>query len=1064
MPCNRVCGGMGPSSNDSELLREGMVLTVKQSPCKCGRHGRIPLLLHADALVVEGTVAGCIAAHALAREGRATALAIGGFSVAFEIVVCRRPWTTEQDLARLPEPFQRAFRKSIWRKAAQGELLLNLADVARQVEDLLLDAGVRLYYGMHPCGVMRAADRSMAGVIFGGKFGLRAISADRVVDCTPEAIVPSLAGHPPERRGRAERLISVRLSAKAGVASPKDPLTEDRGQRCQCPTAWPEERKYSVAGTRVELHGPYAEFIFQLTTNVEDPLWRPLLANAAHNRLVDTGARIMARRAAEGKGRLFFHRFSDGLLIEPLFRIRAGRKGGPFQPAGLDRLWVCGPAADVDDKFAARLADPYRCANSALDVAQRILRTRIVAKPAKTAVLSLEKPKLLAKTGAEFRFLDTTPVHGGHGKIAAPTVSLPVVAECDVLVAGGGTSGVPAALAAAQYGTRTILLEQHADVGGTRTVGGVGSYWFGRETPCQRACDDAYDRCSRRCGMAEEIAMRQCLGEAGVSVLAGCSTIGVVRERDRVVGAVVVTDRGLAVVRAKVVIDATGDADLAAWAGAPFEYGNGRDAWTLWASFANFNQKKRPASRHYDSSILVNDPYDLVRSIVAGRRLQGMWKRYRHEMPQHYVAPRESRRIHGRATVTYGGVLAGETFPDVMVVCESNVDIKGIASSDLLGCGVVSSWDVMVPFAAAVPYRAILPRKIENLLVAGKAYSASHDAQALARMQRDMVSLGAAAGIAAAFSVRNGVPPARLDIRALQDEWVLRGVLLDKDRQRYGRPSAPYTAEDAERDLRKVRATAARRSCRLARLMRAPASRGPLRRAFKTADMPAKADIARALCYLGDSTGVPFLVETVRRQIGNGLPPMRCKALHVLPEHGWAADPVYSLFAIGLTPRAADAANLLKSVAEQVEDNAGRFATARSSQFEYVKVVCAVAERNAGRMMLPALEVLLTRKCLRGLAVRYDSDPRLGADPAEERRAYLELCLGRALARCGDPRGYEILRAYVNDIRGTFAQSAQTELRELQDCGGRLSGPSRQRSSGRNLRKIAAKPFRRRID
>ncbi len=65
----------------------------------------------------------------------------------------------------------------------------------------------------------------------------------------------------------------------------------------------------------------------------------------------------------------------------------------------------------------------------------------------------------------------------------------------------------------------------------------------------------------------------------------------------------------------------------------------------------------------------------------------------------------------------------------------------------------------------------------------------------------------------------------------------------------------------------------------------------------------------------------------------------------------------------------------------------------------------------------------------------YDGDMRTATDSVLERRAYLEMCLGRALARCGDRRGYDILLRYLDDVRGAFARSAADELREL------LGGP-----------------------
>jgi hypothetical protein len=269
-------------------------------------------------------------------------------------------------------------------------------------------------------------------------------------------------------------------------------------------------------------------------------------------------------------------------------------------------------------------------------------------------------------------------------------------------------------------------------------------------------------------------------------------------------------------------------------------------------------------------------------------------------------------------------------------------------------------------------------------------------------------------------------------VQALQEKWVRRGVLRREDLQRYRKKQMPYRRQDAERDVQALLRGGGRWQCKLARLMRSQVSVGPLRRGFTMAKNRAvKVKIARALCYLGDDCGVPFLLETIAEQVRNGLPRPIRRTLAIPPEHGWAAEPVYSLYAIGLVGRGEAAAPLLERIAQAVEDNSERFASRRDSQFEYVRVICDVAERNPGPWMLPALDALLRKSCLRGLSLSYCGDSRLAVDSVLERLAYLELCLGRALARCGDARGYDILLDYLDDVRGPLARSAADELRAL---------------------------------
>lgn len=1032
----------------------------------------VPVLATVDTVVVHGTLAACVAARALAHAGRKVVLASSACSVPFEIVVCRRPWITESEMQQLPGPFEQAFLDSIVRTLPGGEHLLNLSQLAIRVEDLLIDAGVQLFYGMIPCGVVTDSNHPVNGVVFGGKFGLQAISAGQIIDATATAMIPRLAGYPPASRLHDRTAIDVALGAKVNVNAKGVPVVANSSRKEQdAPMELLSETVLKVAGVtelvggRIDLHGPYADVRLRMAVDPADPLWYPRLTDKVRSKLLQIGAAVQIRREALGQPPVLFHRFAGGLLTEPLTRIQAASRDEPARPAGLENVWVCGPAADVDDAEAAAWANPYEAATRAAVLAESVRRHPAAKFPcaALIARVSSAVPPPASHGPLILRFTDTPPLHTSLAAIPLENTSLPILGECEVLVAGGGTSGVPAAMAAAGSGADTILLEQQDDVGGTHTVGGVGNYWFGRETPFHSRYNRACNEAAADSGMAMEIAMRRQVHEAGVTLMTGCATVGVVMEGDRIRGVVVATDRGMGVMLGKIVIDATGDADLAAWAGAPFEYGNGRDAWTYWASFANFNEEKRTASRQYESSIEVRDPFDFTRTIVTGRRRQGMWKSYAHEMPQLYVAPRESRRIRGEATVTYRGILAGETCEDLVTVCESNFDIKGIATSDLICSGVIWSWNTFRNYRAAVPFRAILPHGVENLLVVGKAYSTSHDALALARMQRDMGCLGASAGIAAAQAVQLGTSLHELDIHALQQACVEIGSLFAADLRWAAKHPRPYRAADVERDV-KALLKGNHVPERLARLVQSKENIGPLRRAFDDAGRgPLKVKIARALCYLGDTSTVEFLLDTVAEQVQQGLPRSLRRTIAIPPEHGWAGDPVYSLYAISLTDRGADTAPLLERVAAQVADDAASFTSKTHSPFEYVRVICAVAERHPGPVMMPALETLLAKRCLRELSVRYDADLRLTVDSVAERRAYLELCLGRALARCGDRRGYEILLRYTDDVRGALARSAVDELVDL------LGEPGQRDAAGwaalidERAADAGVKPFLRRI-
>lgn len=1011
----------------------------------------MPVLDACDGLVVESSLAGCVCAWRMAKEGKRVTLVTADTSLGRELVVVRQPWSDPASWRFLPDAFAQAMRRAIDTRLDTGCVLLNLARLAVELEDLLLDEGVRIFYGLKACAVTRTTQR-IAGVVFGGKCGLQLVRCQAVVDASPAAEIARLAGSSVRLRHQAGQRVSVQVGAKVKASARPGPLVITRGQISDDRLEDIDERELlapgleELPGGKIELHGPYAQIVLSLPVDVEDPLWMSRLSVSVRRALYRVGQAVQQERRVAGKNAVYFHRFAGTLLPGPLVRISAKDVTSPWSVSGLDNLQVLGAGVDVDDQAAWQWLE----ACQACQFSQRVAQAAIVSMTAPAQSddhkqLSLmDAPPSGTDTTGRLSHQDARALHATEHERLPARLALPVVARADVLVAGGGTAGVPAALAAAKEGASTLLLEQHADLGGVRTIGGVGSYWFGKNTPFVQACDQLYDQVMADTGLAEEGGMMACLLDAGVQVLAPLQVTGVVHETGRVKGVVVVTADGLGVVEADVVIDATGDADVAAWAGAPFEYGNGRDALTLWGSFGCFNASKRTSNRQYESTIEVRDPWDMARTIVRGRRRPGMWQRLDHEMPQHYVTPRESRRIIADAQVTYSGILAGETFEDLMVVCESNFDIKGISSSDIHSCGVVSSWDVYEKFEAAVPWRAVQPRGLRNVVVAGRCYNASHDAIALARMQKDMVNLGGATGVAAALAVMQRLPFDALDVTGLQARWRALGMVKEEDFRRFAQPWS-YDVQDAQADASALLRRRGRWNLCLARLMRQEVSLEALQRAYDLCTHPlTQVRLARALCFHGDARGVPVLIASIQAQIAKGLPGPRKKHLAVPPEHCWAGEPVYSLCAIGLSGEGSQALGVMNVMARMIEDNAERFGSRTDSQFEYVLAICRVAERCAHEAMLQPLGTLKAKRCLQGLAIPWRRDQRMTVDPVPERRAYLELCIARAMARCGDVSGYETLARYSDDLRGTLARSATMELEAL--LGGPWPGEAGERS------------------
>ncbi|MFS0864626.1 FAD-dependent oxidoreductase [Fredinandcohnia sp. 179-A 10B2 NHS] len=136
------------------------------------------------------------------------------------------------------------------------------------------------------------------------------------------------------------------------------------------------------------------------------------------------------------------------------------------------------------------------------------------------------------------------------------------------------------------------------------------------------------------------------------------------------------------------------------------------------------------------------------------------------------IGIRETRRIDGQYALTIDDVVVGKKFEDTIALSGYPIDIhdptgRGVQANDIEGDG-----------SYGIPYRSLVPKKIENLLVAGRCISTTHEALATTRLTPSAMATGQAAGTAAALSIKENVTPKDLDITKLKAVLVENGVVL----------------------------------------------------------------------------------------------------------------------------------------------------------------------------------------------------------------------------------------------------------------------------------------------
>lgn len=412
------------------------------------------------------------------------------------------------------------------------------------------------------------------------------------------------------------------------------------------------------------------------------------------------------------------------------------------------------------------------------------------------------------------------------------------IAPCDVLVVGGGPGGLAAAVAAARNGADTLLVERYGFLGGMATAGLVNpymTYWAGEEQIIngihQEICDrltalGAYGKGSRTAFDSEAykfVADRMC-EESGVNLLLH-SLLSDVTISDGVINSVEIAGKsGKQSVKAEVFIDCTGDADLAFMAGATCEKGRAEDGltqpMTLNFRVCNVDASRmpggaernelydkakaegrltcprenvlmflttRPDVMHFNQTRITGadgtSTVDLTRAEIEGRRQSWEFLEFlRRDVagfenaeiqvsgPQ--IGVRESRRVIGDYVMTEEDVLEARKFSDVIARGSYSIDIHSPT-----GAGTVikrlrsgESYDV--------PYRCLIPLGIDNLLIAGRPISATHEAHSSVRIMPICIAMGQAAGTAAALSVKGKIVPRKLDVATLQSALREQGANL----------------------------------------------------------------------------------------------------------------------------------------------------------------------------------------------------------------------------------------------------------------------------------------------
>jgi ribulose 1,5-bisphosphate synthetase/thiazole synthase len=443
--------------------------------------------------------------------------------------------------------------------------------------------------------------------------------------------------------------------------------------------------------------------------------------------------------------------------------------------------------------------------------------------------------------------------------VVEPERRINVRANVDVLVCGGGPAGIGAAIAAARTGAHTLLLENLGSLGGVGSnaimnrlgpfhdqekmiIGGIpmeilkglvalDGAIMPRPVVWTRETNNRPEYWAPFDPEILKVLLDRMTEEAGVKLLFNTRVVGTIVNNGSVSGVFIESKSGREAVRAKIVIDATGDGDVAALAGAPYEKGRAEDGWTQPVSVLykvhNLDREKargvlaeqrekiialarsrgenipRFVTGGTDNFLRADETYynedqihgadgtnveHVTKAWIEARKM--IWqefnfnKKYVSGYEKAYVAltssllgVRETRRVMGEYMLNGEDVLTARKFPDAVYRYACYVDLHKVSRPGAPESAIAQK--IPPPGTSYdVPYRCLVPKKTDNLLVAGRCFSVTHEALASARPMPSCMAMGQAAGTAAAMCADHGILPRKLDAAALRKNLIAQGVSL----------------------------------------------------------------------------------------------------------------------------------------------------------------------------------------------------------------------------------------------------------------------------------------------
>jgi ribulose 1,5-bisphosphate synthetase/thiazole synthase len=977
-----------------------------------------------DVVINGAGMAGYFAALAAAEKGQKVLIVDKRTSPGFDLAAKKKLWLHKDGIAKLSAEQQQLFfpegeREEIQNKAVSGafqsqigdELSLFSGSIRKGMLRNLLLAQVDVLLMTDVCGIF-SDEKQLSGLLLAGKHGIHAVNCRHFIDASDNLLFSrSIAGqdYEIEKAGFVLELFYTEQTEAKTLAVPK---------------------AVGVLGDQVKLH-PGKRSDHQMFLEFE------FKVDSQHLSAIEQQARWVAASLGENLSKI------DPALAKAKIHQFALETSLYLKDDALPKMALANyhllptPATALDGNALISLE---KTANA---LVQRL----------KASTAKVNTDQLVLQAGG-------SKIPMGQWKmepISEPGLAVPLQncafdvsrfvtnkEDCQVLVAGAGTAGAMAGLGAAEKGANTIIVDYFNDLGGTKTMGGVMGYYHGVKDHkfFKEQVDEAESLAAAK-NMVPKIGRKlyhlQSIQQYDSRVIGGAIICGAIVEDATVKGIVVCRDGQLELIRGTITIDGTGDGDVAYFAGANYKFGDPRYGQTQ-----NYSQWDINGGGKLPST--TNRDYDIIDNTKISELQRGLFLSHyeAHFYDFHpMLTVRESRRIEGLYELNVIDAAEKNHFQDVIAHASSDYDPHNVGTTPYSRCGFLlpHSNDLVME----VPYRCIVPKGLDGLLLAGRGYSQTHNALQFTRMTADLIVLGYKTGQIAADQAWNGIAPKDYDISGLQKEWASLGYLPAD----YAAPETTGLRFKKEEIARRVAGLAEGKQEFLYECIRLPKEKAlpVLKETYqKQESVEGKLLLAKAIAWFGDSEGSELIEAELNglfaREQLDGYPGgyvdnydfIRGREKNVLEGLFWRINQNIALLA---TAGYAASRDTIRHILENTVSGGGM--VDRTSDYYNGRIdlkiipfhnrifnLCFYIDRLPDPMFAVPLQQLLKDEHIGGFKTESYDAVRWKVFGAS-----LELAIAASLARCGAKEGYAMLVDYLGDIHHIFKKFAASELNSL---------------------------------